>query len=70
MWSVLDTVRKAYPPRLRYSFCGRSDNEVSRLVAGSRAFICDECIAKCAQVLHDNGGFLMPDREPPQADPR
>jgi len=67
MWSVLDIARKAAPRSLRCSFCGRSEKQVNRLVAGARAY-CDDCVAKCASVLHDTA--LTPDRHPPQHDSR
>jgi ATP-dependent Clp protease ATP-binding subunit ClpX len=36
------------------SFCGKSAAQVNRLLAGSAAFICDECIEKCSRALHKN----------------
>ena len=33
------------------SFCARSSNEVEKLVAGPRSFICNDCIAQCAVML-------------------
>ncbi len=33
------------------SFCGKSQSEVKRLIAGATAFICDECINLCSDVL-------------------
>jgi ATP-dependent Clp protease ATP-binding subunit ClpX len=30
---------------LHCSFCGKSEKEVAKLVAGRNAFICDECVA-------------------------
>ncbi len=33
------------------SFCGKSDKDVSKLVAGSNAFICDECINLCLDIV-------------------
>jgi len=44
-------------PRLRCSFCARNSAEVSRLVAGRSGYICDDCIAKCVDVLEAHGGF-------------
>jgi len=44
-------------PRLRCSFCGRSADEVERLVSGASAYICDACVAECAAVLEKHGGF-------------
>ena len=40
----------------RCSFCGRSQNEVKRLIAGPNAYICNECIQICADLLEDEGG--------------
>jgi hypothetical protein len=36
---------------LRCSFCGRSEAEVAKLVAGPNAFICDRCVAICVDIL-------------------
>jgi hypothetical protein len=39
------------PPKLLYcSFCGKSQREVTQLVAGPTVFICDECIDLCADI--------------------
>jgi ATP-dependent Clp protease ATP-binding subunit ClpX len=35
------------------SFCGRSEEEVGRLVAGPGVFICDECIDLCSDIIDD-----------------
>lgn len=35
----------------RCSFCGKSANEVDRLIAGPDAFICNECIDLCASII-------------------
>jgi ATP-dependent Clp protease ATP-binding subunit ClpX len=39
---------------LRCSFCGKSEDQVARLVAGAQALICDECIAKAARVMQQH----------------
>ncbi|PYS82761.1 MAG: hypothetical protein DMF67_11695 [Acidobacteria bacterium] len=39
--------------RLRCSFCGKKDAEVSKLVAGPRVYICDECIAVASRMMED-----------------
>ncbi len=36
---------------LRCSFCGKSDKEVGRLVAGPCVHICDGCIGTCNKIL-------------------
>ncbi|HEX9192338.1 MAG TPA: ClpX C4-type zinc finger protein [Burkholderiales bacterium] len=43
--------------RLRCSFCGRTADEVGRLVAGPSVYICDECIKTCVAVVEQHGGF-------------
>lgn len=35
----------------RCSFCGKSADEVDRLIAGPDAFICNECIDLCASII-------------------
>ena len=35
----------------RCSFCGKSADEVDRLIAGPDAFICNECIELCASII-------------------
>lgn len=37
----------------RCSFCGKSEHQVHRLVAGPGVNICDECIALCVDVLEE-----------------
>lgn len=35
------------------SFCGKTQNEVKKLVAGPSAYICDECIELCRCIIHE-----------------
>jgi ATP-dependent Clp protease ATP-binding subunit ClpX len=35
------------------SFCGKSQNEVKKLIAGPSVFICDECITLCNDIIRD-----------------
>ena len=37
----------------RGTFCGKSEHEVHRLVAGAGVAICDECIGLCVQILSE-----------------
>lgn len=37
----------------RCTFCGKSEHEVHRLVAGAGVAICDECIGLCVQILSE-----------------
>jgi ClpX C4-type zinc finger protein len=33
------------------SFCGKSQHDVARLIAGPAVFICDECVGLCNKIL-------------------
>jgi len=39
------------PPIAACSFCLKPNTEVRRLVAGPGVFICDGCVALCAQLM-------------------
>ena len=34
------------------SFCGKSQHEVNKLIAGPSVFICDECVDLCEDIIH------------------
>ncbi len=36
---------------LRCSFCGKSQEEVKKLIAGPTVYICDECISLCNEIM-------------------
>jgi len=38
------------------SFCGKTQNEVKKLVAGPTAYICDECIELCRCIVEEESG--------------
>ena len=38
----------------RCSFCGKTQDQVRRLVAGPNAFICNECIMLCRDIIDDD----------------
>ena len=33
------------------SFCGKSEHEVRKLIAGPTVFICDECVVLCMDII-------------------
>ncbi|MCK9987354.1 MAG: ATP-dependent Clp protease ATP-binding subunit ClpX [Azoarcus sp.] len=48
------TEKKAGGEKLLYcSFCGKSQHEVRKLIAGPSVFICDECIELCNDIIRD-----------------
>jgi ATP-dependent Clp protease ATP-binding subunit ClpX len=51
---------------LRCSFCGKSQYEVLKLIAGPTVFICDECIDLCNDILKEEAkrsGSVASDQE-------
>ena len=48
------TEKKTSGEKLLYcSFCGKSQHEVRKLIAGPSVFICDECIELCNDIIRD-----------------
>jgi ClpX C4-type zinc finger len=43
------------PPTLSCSFCGKTQREVRRLIAGPTVYICDECINLCSDIIAEDG---------------
>ena len=39
--------------QLRCSFCGKTQDQVRRLVAGPNVYICDECIELCQEIISE-----------------
>ena len=35
------------------SFCGKSQHEVKKLIAGPTVFICDECVELCMDIIKE-----------------
>ena len=35
------------------SFCGKSQHEVKKLIAGPTVFVCDECVELCMDIIRD-----------------
>ncbi len=42
---------------IRCSFCGKTQNEATRIIEGPGAFICDSCIFYCTSLLEDENIF-------------
>ena len=50
---------------LRCSFCRRHEDEVAKLVAGPRVYICDRCVAVATEIMNapadpDQGAAAAP----------
>jgi len=46
------------------SFCGKSQNDVRKLIAGPSVFICDECVDLCNDIIREE----ILDQEQPESD--
>ena len=46
------------------SFCGKSQHEVRKLIAGPTVFICDECVEVCLTLLADYRALGLAPPEP------
>lgn len=42
-----------YDSHLRCSFCGKSQEQVRKLIAGPGVYICDECVELCNEILEE-----------------
>ncbi|MEK6546345.1 MAG: ATP-dependent Clp protease ATP-binding subunit ClpX [Nitrospinota bacterium] len=48
-------VRRGNDTNLRCSFCGKTQDEVKRLIAGHEVYICNECIDLCNEIMKEDG---------------
>lgn len=56
--------RKEGSGKLLYcSFCGKSQHEVRKLIAGPSVYICDECVDLCLDIIREEIKELAPHRE-------
>ena len=60
--------------RLKCSFCGKSQDQVKKLIAGPGVYICDECVELCNEILDEElfeGGPAQsaPPTESPEPQP-
>ncbi len=39
--------------QLRCSFCGKTQEQVKRLIAGPNVYICDECVELCSEIIEE-----------------
>jgi len=46
--------------KLRCSFCGKTQDEVRKLVAGPKVYICDECIDLCNDIIAEERAHEQP----------
>jgi len=46
--------KKPSQPHLGCSFCGKSQDQVRRLIAGPDVYICDECVTLCDEIINQD----------------
>lgn len=44
---------------IRCSFCGKTQNEVGRLIAGNGAYICDDCVKLCVNIVDEESAHTI-----------
>ena len=44
---------------IRCSFCGKTQNEVGRLIAGNGAYICDDCVRLCVNIVDEDNATTI-----------
>lgn len=54
---------------LRCSFCGKTQNEVKKLIAGPTVYICNECIDICNEIITDDANQEAQSHRPPLPKP-
>ncbi len=53
-WSVMNKSSNSESKNTLYcSFCGKSQHEVRKLIAGPTVFICDECVELCMDIIRE-----------------
>ncbi|WP_448514274.1 ATP-dependent protease ATP-binding subunit ClpX [Parathermosynechococcus lividus] len=57
-----------YDTHLKCSFCGKSQEQVRKLIAGPGVYICDECVELCNEIL-DEELTTVPNPTPPRREP-
>ncbi|MDP7591476.1 MAG: ATP-dependent protease ATP-binding subunit ClpX [Litorilituus sp.] len=45
------------------SFCGKSQHEVRKLIAGPSVFVCDECVELCNDIIREEVKEILPQEE-------
>ena len=52
-------IKETNKSKLLYcSFCGKSQDEVTKLIAGPSVFVCNECVEMCNEIIREEGGPL------------
>jgi ATP-dependent Clp protease ATP-binding subunit ClpX len=58
-----------YDSHLKCSFCGKSQEQVRKLIAGPGVYICDECVELCNEILEEELTPTMRGNQAPKSKP-
>jgi len=50
---MMSSLRPFKDKQLHCSFCGKSESQVDRLIAGQKLYICNKCIELCNEIIQD-----------------
>ena len=48
--------------KVRCSFCGKQRNQVRKLIAGPNAYICNECVELCREIVQEDMRYEQPEQ--------
>ena len=49
--------------KVRCSFCGKQRNQVRKLIAGPNAYICNECVELCREIVQEDMRYEQPPQQ-------
>ncbi|SJL82843.1 ATP-dependent protease ATP-binding subunit ClpX [Vibrio palustris] len=61
---MTDKSKESSSSKLLYcSFCGKSQHEVRKLIAGPSVYVCDECVDLCNDIIREEVKDVLPKKE-------
>ena len=55
---------------LRCSFCNKTQNDVRKLIAGPKVYICDECVRVCLEIMEEDVQAAAEGQAPAEGSPQ
>jgi ATP-dependent 26S proteasome regulatory subunit len=52
-----NVTKKSEKDKIKCAFCGQTEDQVKKMIAGPGVYICDECIKLCDELLEDEDVF-------------
>jgi hypothetical protein len=62
-WLVISRERLNQPIELKCSFCGKTKEQVEKLIAGPGVYICSECVDLCNEILEEERAGPLAEEE-------